>query len=403
MKNKINLHKVYRERIKPELTEAEQNAMEAALAAPLLCNEEIKRRMMVSGVKARAFAAFVKILCAAMLFFVSAGTAEAICKGSPLNPITDICWQCMFPWRIGGLQVGGGGAGSAPGNIKSVLCECFSAGQKGKHAFGISTAFWEHARLIETVKDPWCMPALGAGMNSGGGLSALLAGSNKTGHGSGTDSDYSSQQVHYYIFPVWDLLNLFIDFPCVETEPFDLAYMTEVDPLWQDDALSFILNPEALLFGNPNTQLACMADTVGAAAGKPLDPLFWCMGSWGSAYPLSGSNTVTNPTALNAGMASKMIYKLAREGLQRDTAVDECSRNGRITPTWNKSNYRLQVAKPRRGNECIPIGQPDLLWGAAKNPVFGAGGNAPDNFLWVLTRARTCCVNYLGLSKEESQ
>ena len=42
------------------------------------------------------------------------------------------------------------------------------------------------------------------------------------------------------------------DFPCLERGSFDLAYLTEVDPLWNDDELTLILlNPDAVLFANP--------------------------------------------------------------------------------------------------------------------------------------------------------
>lgn len=348
--------------------------------------------------KASHFSGIVAAVFVALTLFLSAENAEAAtCKGTPLNPITDVCWHCMFPFRVGGFQFGRG-ADSAPGKIDPVMCECFTSGQydhTAGNAWGLSTAFWEHARIIETVKEPWCMPALGTSLGGGTeGLNKLLAGSNKTAHASSTESDYANQQVHYYYFPVWQLLNLFVDFPCIEKKPFDVAYMTEVDPMWNDDALSFILNPEALLFGNPITQLACMADTVAATAGAPLDPLFWCQGAWGSSYPLNGSSTVTNPTALNASMASRMLYKLGREGLLWDTAVDNCMPEGVPTPIWNKGHYRLQIARPRRGNDCVPIGRPDMLWGSAKNPAWGAGRNSPDNFMWILTKARRCCVNY---------
>lgn len=42
---KIDLEKVYLERIRHQLTEAEQKAMEVAFAAPLLSREEIMQRM----------------------------------------------------------------------------------------------------------------------------------------------------------------------------------------------------------------------------------------------------------------------------------------------------------------------------------------------------------------------
>jgi conjugal transfer pilus assembly protein TraU len=64
--------------------------------------------------------------------------------------------------------------------------------------------------------------------------------------------------------------------------------MTEVMPTWQSGALAAIIQPESILFGNPAAGLACMADSAAAAAGTVLDPLFWCMGSWGNTYPLAG-------------------------------------------------------------------------------------------------------------------
>jgi conjugal transfer pilus assembly protein TraU len=59
-----------------------------------------------------------------------------------------------------------------------------------------------------------------------------------------------------------------------------------------------------------------------------------------------------------------------------------------------KSHYRLQIAKPRRGSDCVPVGRPSFIWGATKDPPLGTGSNAPDNFLWVMTRARSCCIGY---------
>ena len=44
---------------------------------------------------------------------------------------------------------------------------------------------------------------------------------------------------------------------CIATDNFDIAYMTEIVALWDDDELSLILNPEALLFGSLFAQMAC--------------------------------------------------------------------------------------------------------------------------------------------------
>src|SRR3546814_4261198 len=64
--------------------------------------------------------------------------------------------------------------------------------------------------------------------------------------------------------------------------------MTELMPTWQSGTLGAIIQPEGILFGNPAAGLACMSDSAAAAAGKVIDPLFWCMGSWGSTYPVAG-------------------------------------------------------------------------------------------------------------------
>jgi conjugal transfer pilus assembly protein TraU len=313
--------------------------------------------------------------------------ASGACKGQVINPVTDICWQCMFPVKMGGISYGNG-AESAPGNITSPVCACPSG--NGSLTIGVSTAFWEHARLIETVKDPFCFPVMGTGMtNPKPGFSSGEVRSKEYG-----DSDYAFQQVHFFYFPAWSILRLFMDFPCAESRAFDLAYMTEVDPMWNDDSLSFIINPEALLFGNPISQLACVADSVAATISQPIDPLFWCMGSWGSFYPLTGSMIENNPLNVNAGLAARLLFKLGRETLMYDTGINQCSSAGVVTPILVKSNYRIQIARPVRGNDCIPIGRPSLIWGAAKNPPFGTATTSPDNFLWSLTRRRVCCVGY---------
>ena len=320
------------------------------------------------------------IICA-----LNTGEASAVCTGTFLNPVTDVCWQCMFPMQIGGASYGNGQENPA-GPVNIPVCACAAGANV---VIGVSVAFWEQARLVETVKDPYCFPSLGAGMNNPS--PGMLAGDSQSPEN--TDSNTSFIQDHWYVFPVWSILKLFMDFPCAEQGVFDLAYLSEVDPMWSNDALSFIVNPEALLFGNPVTQLSCVADSVAATVGYPIDALFWCFGSWGSAYPLTGTTNESHPINANPLAAARMIFKLSRQGQLWDTAVDQCS-SGVLTPFMIKSHYKLQIARPVVGAQCIPIGRPSMIWGSAKNPPMGAGVNSPDNFLWVLARKRICCVGY---------
>lgn len=302
------------------------------------------------------------------------------------NPITDTCWRCMFPITTGGVSWGDSGEPPAS-DIKAPVCSC--TGTSGVRV-GVTTSFNEHAWLIESVKTPYYFPALGSKLND---PSPGFKGGESRGSSGGDQTSESFQNVHYYVFPAYAMVGLFTDMPCLERNEFDIGYMTEEDKLWFDDELALYINPEALAFANPVTQLSCIADSVSAAVGYPIDPLFWCFGSWGSAYPLTGTTATSDPLHGAAATAARLLFKMGREGALWDTGINECSDRGVLTPIMIKSHYRLQIARPVVGNQCIPIGRTNLIWGGMKNPVVGGKG-AADEFLWVGTRRRTCCVGY---------
>ena len=324
----------------------------------------------------------IKALIMFLLFLLLPLSAQARCRNSFINPITDINWNGIFPVRIGGVELIGTDIDTPPDNIRSPVCVCGSPIPK----IGITASFWEPARLVETVKDPYCFTMIGTQLSN---PKPGFLGGGGTNHPEDTPPS-TFQQAHWYIFPVWAILDLFLDIPCLDTGGFDIAYMTEIDPLWNSDLTGFILNPEALLFGNPAAQLACVADSVASNAKYPIDPLFWCMGSWGSAYPLTGHINSENYIQANAGLGARMIYKLGREALLWDTGSNVCGPT--LTPIWVKSHYRMHIVKPVRGSKVHPIGRSGLIWSSAKNPPFGSQGNAEDNFLWMIFRKQSCCI-----------
>ena len=308
------------------------------------------------------------------------GKVEAVCRpGMPVNPVTDLCWQCIFPLRIAGIQV-------VPGSrindfhvdaAKRPICIC-PIPIPPFFRIGIPISFWEPARMVEVVKDPFCFPSLGFGITPTTG--GLLGGSS-----SKTSDDRSTFfQAHYWIFPVWTAMEILVDFVCLEYSGIDVAYLTEVDPLWQDDLLAFILQPEALLFANPIAALACAADAVSTTAGYSTSPLFWCIGST-SAYPLTGHAHCENELKSASSIAARMVYKLSRQLLICDPGIILCTCVP--TPIWVKHNYRYHLAKPIRNFMCQPFGRTDLIWGPGKNPPY-----IGDNFVWMLFRKRTCCA-----------
>ena len=313
-----------------------------------------------------------------VLLFLSTDSF-AVCKGKFFNPITDIDWWGIFPVKIGGITVFKSKISTPPTPGGCPICVC---GKFPNIKIGIKVSFWDPARLIETVKDAWCFPSIGVSLETSGFL-----------NGSTTSKEDSSNelfaQAHYIWMDVFSLVGMFIDYSCLSPTDFDIAYMTEIDPLWNSDLTAFLLNPEALLFANPITQIACAADSIASTLNYPLDPLFWCVGSWGSAYPLTGHYSGRNLSAGNALIAARMLYKLSRELLLWDGAVSYCYKYP--TPIWIKSHYRLQEARPVRSSSVIQLGKSDLLWGEGSNPPIGAKGSE-DNFLWVLFKERLCCM-----------
>ena len=318
------------------------------------------------------------LLMAFIILTLDTVSAYSLCQETSLDPVEDVCWHCIFPIKVAGVVVYAGTQEDAPDPATSPVCICPAPPPK-YYRVGIPVSFWEPARYIETVKDPYCFPSLGKSYDKE--QSAFYAGDN-----SSSDEAYSTfAQAHYFIFPAWAMMELFVDWVCVESSGFDLAYMTEIDPLWNDDMLSEFINPEAVLFGNMATQLACMADAVAANAGFPLTPLFWCMGSWGSAYPMTGTMDYDEYVQANAAIAARFIYKMARQLLICDPGVYLCSCVP--TPIWVKHNYKMHITKPVKDINCHPIGRTSLIWGAKKNPPYEG-----DNFLWMIFRKRACCA-----------
>lgn len=309
-----------------------------------------------------------------------APTAWAGKCGPVLNPVLDINWQCIFPIKIGGAVEFGTSDGDYADKTEDPLCTCM----KGPVPyFGLSASYWEPFAIMDTVTDAWCFMPLGTEVSAG--TPGKLNGA--TRRKAATTNTFA--QAHYYKFPVFKLLDMFADLPCNDdSKSFDLALMTEVIPTWNDDILALMLNPEAVLFGNPITQLACAADVASTLiTGSGLNALFWCMGSWGGSYPIAGSVTGDDVVQANAAVAAKGIFMLSRTNILADHAENICGTV--FTPIWRKNHYKMQLMKPVRDSQCRAIGEPGILWSHMKNPPM-----AGDNFSWLILRKNRCCVGY---------
>lgn len=320
------------------------------------------------------------------LFVSECAYADKLCHGKFANPLTDVCWRCLFPISIGSGEAFGNGLKDTP-NPSSPICKCpIGLGVR----IGLSIGFWEPIALVDVTHHPYCMVNLGGIQLTKGKYGATGA----------IDENVSSQKgsfyyVHWYKFPLLFWLNILTDAMCIETDGFDIAYLTELDPTWNDDELTFLLNPESLLFGNLIAQAACAADALAAFVGLPFDTLFWCAGSQGSMYPLNGMvQEHIGGVQASTLLTERMTYKMHREFLLWDSIGQNspalCYQYP--TPIIPKSRYRYQMVNPiptAKGGEdgCHQFGHTTTLWGAGHEYPYKG-----EDFGYLVWRKRNCCA-----------
>ncbi len=315
-------------------------------------------------------------------------TVEAQCQGRFINPVSDICWKCLFPITIGGINITGDNQEDT-NNPHQLICAC-PRPPLPVPVPGIPISFWEPVRLVDVTRTPYCLINMGGIQMAGNAENLQGRGSVSTkGGGSARSLKHSFYQLHWYIYPVIYWLELLVDFVCLEKASVDVAYLTELDPMWNDDETSFIINPEAVLFANPIAQAACAADCLSASAGFPLDPLFWCGGCQGSLYPFTGS-IAAHVGGVQASLLAtqKMMAKLHREFLLWGTMGKEGFCGKYPMPIIHKSQYKTQMVYPIPYTEgCQPLGRSEILWGSGKEfPYQG------EDFGYLIWRKRNCCL-----------
>lgn len=306
--------------------------------------------------------------------------SEPECQGRFVNPITDICWECMFPMSIGNATVS---SGSLPDteNPSSPIQFC-PVPPPVFQRIGLAIGFWEPFALTDVTRAPFCMVNLGGVSISAG----------KLGSGGGkrqaADNTGAFYHVHWYKYPLTWWLNIITDLSCLQGGDMDIGYLSELDPTWDDSSLASVLAPEAFLFANPIAQGGCAADALASAVSKPLNPLFWCAGSHGSMYPFTGFvSNQASPQAASVLLSERMDYKLHRQGMilnsvGADTAV--CYEYP--SPIMPKDRYRYQMVNMYPdASRCHPFGRTVMAWEAGH-----ATPASRQNFGYLIWRKRNC-------------
>ena len=320
----------------------------------------------------------LKILIFIICFNINLSYA-AECKKHFVNPITDICWNCLFPLTIGSSAIVKSGYPDTK-NPKNFICECPTV-VLGR--VGITMGYWEPSALVDVTRDPYCMVNLGIKLpiknrNLGGSQFPDV------------DGQGAFYYTHWYKYPLMYWLNILTSMGCMEPDGFDIAYISELDPMWNDSELSFIINPESVIFGNKIARNSCVADASTSLAKTAIDKLFWCQGSHGSTYPLTGFvANQASPISAAVLLAERTDFKLHRIGAIRDSVGKDAPQicNTRYAAIMPKSRYRYQMVNSiADAQHCHPFGKSVVSWEAGH--TYPSDG---DNFGFLIWKKRNCC------------
>ncbi len=158
---------------------------------------------------------------------------------------------------------------------------------------GVIISYWEPFLLEDTVSVANYSAYQGEIMGSS--LIDELGGKNKSSDSVDIANESTFAQAHAYLLPLM--------YGRCNRNDYGM-WWSEYDSMWQNDELSAIIHPEASLYANKVMQMACMADAAAVNLGYTLDFMPWCIGSGGSAYPMTGHVDNDNIVQANNTVAS---------------------------------------------------------------------------------------------------
>ena len=300
---------------------------------------------------------------------------------------TDICWECILPIKVAGMTVTPGDA--PPEEVTDAVCSCTD--DLGVPLPGFMTGMWEPSRIISITKIPGCFPTMPF-------FNGLFSDIRQVGDGSYTTSTMDVDNVgfmhtHVVSFPLLKLANVVIDTMCNSGEYPDVGimFLSEFYPIWANDELAFYTHPETVAVANPLALMACSADAIASTADYPIDSLWWCAGTWGGLYPISGKFNKTGSFAENTShLAARALALMHRIGYERKTMGNASICDAELYPMLPKSQYKMSFIFPvPEADSSHKIGEFDLTWAAGRFiPYLGEDAS------YMLFRWNDCCVTF---------
>ena len=173
------------------------------------------------------FSGMVLLLLSSLPLQATAAASNAG-DGRWVNPISDVCWKCLFPMTLGNIQLAAGPQKDTNNPASPIqICPVGIL-----YRIGLAIGFWEPMAMVDVTREPGVMVNMG-------GFKINLG---RTGTGTAGQSDRPAAgtfyHVHWYKYPLIFWLNIITSLGCLQTGDMDIAYLSEVDPLWNDSTLS---------------------------------------------------------------------------------------------------------------------------------------------------------------------
>jgi conjugal transfer pilus assembly protein TraU len=315
------------------------------------------------------------------LLFACSNTFAAIsCNGRVFNPVTDMNWNNGLPVVAGGQNLGKSGPNNPALHSMPAVCTC---GIK----IGVGVTYWEPSYVAEIARSAGCLSTMG-GTAAFGNTMANMNASKAKGHG----NDKQRMQVHWYKYPVAAMMDVLKNLGgCISLPDFQLAYMSEVDPDWNAGPNSILSQAEALLFSNPIAIMACLPEVGTALFNMSLDVLFWCSGSQGTVYPMTGDSTshTTNQKG-NIQVLAKYVARTFKTGGIFASIGPWAQCSSVYSPVWLKSQFRIDPIYPIHVNRTIVFGKPEAAFS-----VPSINTPTQTESAYMIWQAKQCCASPL--------
>jgi conjugal transfer pilus assembly protein TraU len=289
---------------------------------------------------------------------------DGVCQGEFINPITGMCWSCVMPIGISSIFYKGGQDGTKDlKGWEQYVCTC-------DLYIGVPISYYEPARMIDVTTKPYCMVSLGGiSFADTGTFSGDTQGFAGEQYGDDVKEFY---QAHYYVNPIMYVLGLLLDSSkCFEQSGFDVGYITEVDPSWNNAEFANILSPDGFLYGTFPAVFACTGDCIASTASFGLAPLHWCVGCGGLMYPMTGQVNDSTSTLETAGVIQlRLLNKLHRQGINMSYYGNKGLCGGYRQVLMNKRQYKYSMV--------YPVSQTKSVTKAIGTALSNSGGTASD-------------------------